>query len=120
MRKWIQVLLLASTGTLLMSGCYSHRGGVVREETTVVYHHPAGEAVVVTEPPPAPRTEYRGVAPDDRHVWVAGYWSRSGARWVWVPGHWEARPRYNAIWVPGHWDKTPDERGWTWTAGHWE
>ena len=100
--KWTQVLLLASTGALLTSGCYSHRGAVRETETTTVVYHPAGEAVVVREPPPAPRTEYRGVAPDDRHVWVAGYWTRSGARWVWVPGHWVRRST-GWVWIPGHW-----------------
>ena len=114
MMKWIRVLLLVSTGTLLTAGCYSHRGGVMHEPGTVVY---PSSTVVVSEPPPAPRHEVIGTAPDERHVWVAGSWSRAAHRWLWVPGHWEARPRYNAIWVPGHWDKNLDERGWTWTPG---
>src|ERR1051326_7655425 len=116
MRKYsIQTLLLAAIGSFLITGCYSHHAAM-RQPATVT--SPAGE-IVVTEPPPEPRKEIVGVAPDERQVWVAGYWVRSGGRWVWVPGHWEVRPRAGAMWVPGHWDKDPSGRGWLWTPGHW-
>lgn len=108
----MNLLLVPILGSVLLSGCvYSHRREVVREPS---------HTIVVTEAPPAPRTEVIGVAPDEAHVWVQGYWTYTGHRWVWVPGHWEARPRAHAAWVPGHWDKNPTGRGWVWTAGHWD
>lgn len=78
------------------------------------------DRVVVMETPPEPKTEVVGVAPDESHVWVAGYWMRVDERWAWVPGHWEARPRADVAWVPGHWDRAANNRGWVWTPGHWE
>jgi hypothetical protein len=78
------------------------------------------ERIVVVEAPPVSRPEQIGSAPDDKHVWVPGYWMRGNNRWIWVPGNWDARPQANAAWVPGHWDKEPNGRGWVWTPGHWE
>jgi hypothetical protein len=116
MRKGIlQLSVMTAASVLLTTGCInSHRAAV--RQPVVVETHP----IVVTEAPPAPRHEVVGVAPDEKHVWVDGYWMRSNNRWMWVAGHWEVRPRTGAAWVPGHWDKNLDGRGWSWTPGHWE
>jgi hypothetical protein len=110
--EFTKILILSATGCVLLTGCVSTHREVVAE--------PRHEVIIVREAPPAPRHEVIGRAPDESHVWVEGYWTRSGHRWVWVPGHWELRPRASAVWVPGHWDKKIDGRGWVWTPGRWE
>lgn len=111
-KECVRVLLLATAGSCLLSGCIQSHRAWVREPVT-------GE-VVVTEAPPPPRTETMGTAPDAAHVWVEGYWTYADDKWVWIPGHWELRPRPDAVWVPGHWDKNLDRPGWSWTPGHWD
>ncbi len=44
------------------------------------------EETIILSPPP--RVEYRGYAPG--HLWIDGYWSRTGTRQHWVPGYWAA------------------------------
>ncbi len=115
--RWLHLLILTGIGTFGMTGCVESHRAWVREPATRV--NPGGEVVVSEEPPP-PQREEVGVAPDETHVWVAGYWSYADRNWVWIPGHWEVRPRADAVWVPGQWNKSPVGRGWTWTPGHWE
>lgn len=101
--------------TVISAGCiHSHQADVRRPVVAV----PA-QRVIVTEAPPPAKVEVEGTAPDDRHVWIPGYWMRGDNRWVWVPGHWEVRPRPAATWVPGQWVRDPDGKGWVWTPGHW-
>ena len=117
-RKFVRKHLLCAvllTGTLLETGCINSHHAARREAAVVPADH-----IVVMEAPPEPKREVVGVAPDESHVWVAGYWMRVDDRWVWVPGHWEARPRVGVAWVPGHWDRAANNRGWVWTPGHWE
>src|SRR2546421_7602052 len=108
-REITGLLALALAGSLLASGCVSHRRAVVVT--------PTGE-VVVPEPPPTGRTEIPGAPPSSSYVWVGGYWSYDQYHWVWLPGHWETPPREGSTWVSGHWHHSV--RGWTWTPGHWE
>jgi hypothetical protein len=116
-RRVVQLLIIATAGGLLTTGCvYSHRAAV-RQPPTVL--RPTGE-IIVREVPPEPRREVIGAAPDESHVWVPGYWAHTNNRWVWIPGHWEAAPKPGAVWVPGHWEKHPTERGWVWRPGRWE
>lgn len=44
------------------------------------------EETIILSPPP--RVEYRGYAPG--HLWIDGYWSRTGTGQHWVPGYWAA------------------------------
>ncbi len=76
-------------------------------------------AVTVQAPPPQLKAavEVRPPAPRPSAVWVAGYWSWSGATWVWMGGHWEnprpgyawtapvatAAPSGGVIYHPGYW-----------------
>ncbi|HEU5122759.1 MAG TPA: hypothetical protein VFW05_01710 [Verrucomicrobiae bacterium] len=115
MRKHLLCAVLLS-GTLLGTGCINSHHAARREAAVAV----PPDHIVVMEAPPEPKREVVGVAPDESHVWVAGYWMRVDDRWVWVPGHWEARPRVGVAWVPGHWDRAANNRGWVWTPGHWE
>jgi len=129
-RIQLSILIVAITGTLLLSGCVqSHhrtvtptgRTTVVKQTTTQPVATTTTRPIIVTEAPPPARTEtIPTAAPSQAHAWVPGYWTHTGSRWVWVAGHWEMRPRTAAIWVPGHWDKDPGDRGWVWTSGHWE
>jgi len=75
--------------------------------------------VAVAEAPPAPPVEAITMAPafSSDYVWVRGYYTYNGTRYVWVPGNWQLRPRPNAIWVPGTWSQT--DKGWVWTPGQW-
>lgn len=109
MKRLSEVLALGVTVALLLAGC----------ETT---HHPVvvtpkGEVVVPDQPPPK-REETPGKPPSPAYVWVPGYYTYHGDRWVWIGGRWDAPPREGAVWVPGHWDRTTG--GWLWTPGHWE
>lgn len=118
-RKFVRKCSLSAAllvGTLFGTGCINSHHASLHEPVVAV---PA-DRIVVTEAPPDPKTEVVGVAPDESHVWVAGYWMRVDDRWVWVPGHWEARPRAGVAWVPGHWDRAANNHGWVWTPGHWE
>jgi hypothetical protein len=111
------ILPLIMTGSLLLSGCASHR------HTMVVTTEPVTTTTtrtIVTEEPPPPRTEVEGESPSTADVWVAGNWTYIDHRWIWAPGHWELRPRENAVWIPGHWDENPEGKGWVWTPGRWE
>ncbi len=115
-KQTLSILMAVMAGSFLTSGCINSHRVAVREPVVAV----PTQRVVVMEAPPTAQAEVVGVAPDESHVWVAGYWMRADQRWVWVPGHWEARPRPNVAWVPGHWDKSDTDRGWVWTPGHWE
>lgn len=51
--------------------------------------------------PPAPRVEVIPDAPYEDAVWVYGYWSWTGVRYVWVPGRYMHRPGPGLYWYPG-------------------
>jgi hypothetical protein len=95
------LLMVALAGTLSASCSTSH----------------VTPTVAVAEAPPAPPVESIGMAPGINYVWVRGYYTYNGSRYVWVPGNWQLRPRPNAIWVPGTWDQT--DKGWVWIPGRW-
>lgn len=73
---------------------------------------------VVDVKPPTPRLEIRPEQPTAEHVWQAGYWRWSGAKYVWVTGKWVKRPSIRAFWISGHWQREAD--GWIWKPGNWK
>jgi hypothetical protein len=75
-----------------------------------------GQDAVVPQAPPPPRVESPGPPPSPGAIWIAGYWTWSGAQFVWQPGRWET-PQPGAAWVPGRWKKTGE--GWVWEPGRW-
>ncbi|MGI8966392.1 MAG: hypothetical protein ACR2H1_09955, partial [Limisphaerales bacterium] len=105
------ILIVTGITAAVFTGCVERRV-VVREPAVV------REEVVVTEEPPAPQVEVVGVAPSPNHVWIGGYWVRSGNRWTWRKGHWELRPHRFATYVPGGWHRS--HGGWVWRTGHWQ
>jgi hypothetical protein len=115
-RTTLAILLALTTGGVLSSGCINSHRAAVRQPVVVV----PSERIVVTQAPPPMRAEQSGIAPDERHVWIPGYWMHADQRWIWVPGHWETRPRVDATWIPGRWDKETAGKGWVWIPGHWE
>ena len=50
--------------------------------------------------PPPPVVEHYGPPPRPGWVWMGGFHSWDGARYVWVPGRYAAPPRPGVRWVP--------------------
>lgn len=69
-------------------------------------------------PPPEPIIEVRPVIPFPEAVWIPGFWSFHGGKWVWTPGRWERRPHPEARWHPGYWHHE-GPRGWVYRPGYW-
>lgn len=83
---------------MLLLGC----GGKTRVRTPTVVNwqdeqadqlgqvfEPRGKDIrSVSHPPPAALPEVVPDAPDDRAVWVDGYWRWAGTQWVWLRGGW--------------------------------
>jgi YXWGXW repeat-containing protein len=67
--------------------------------------------------PPAVRVEAIPRAPSPRHVWIAGYWTHSGGRYVWVGGRYVVRPRPGAVWVAARW--RPHNGQYVFEPGRW-
>jgi YXWGXW repeat-containing protein len=65
--------------------------------------YPASGHVIVRAPPPPPRYEIVPVAPTHEYVWVGGYWSWGGTRYLWRPGHYVRAPQYGAVYRRPHW-----------------
>ena len=59
-----------------------------------------GDLAIPLEPP-APQLEAIPQAPYEDAVWVAGYWSWTGVRYVWLPGRYVRRPGPGLFWYPG-------------------
>jgi hypothetical protein len=73
--------------------------------------------VVVQEAPPAPVYEVVPAPPAAGFIWIGGYWTRPGGRWMWVRGHYERPPRAGAVWVAPGWDHVGAE--FRFHAGGW-
>lgn len=69
---------------------------------------PSAPPAVLYSAPPAPRPGY---------LWINGYWSWSGSRWVWIDGHWEAR-RAGYVWIAPHHEVRGGRH--VYVAGRWE
>lgn len=87
-----RLLLLAALilAAGVVSGCYS------------AYDTHASE-MYADQPPPPPYAESVGPAPGPGWVYVPGYWTWTGRRYVWVDGNWRRPPRQGHIWVSGAW-----------------
>lgn len=104
---------------------HSHHTTYIVEE----HHHHHNPQIVVVEPvqpvqyvmvdtaPPNDFYEEVAPCPGDNFVWVKGYWSWDGNRYVRVHGHWMARPHATAVWVPGYWSEHHGK--WRWHEGSW-
>lgn len=73
--------------------------------------------IVVRIAPPAPVVEHYGRPPHPGWVWIDGYQSWNGHRYVWVRGHWAHPPRPGAVWVAHRWEQRGG--GWILIEGHW-
>jgi hypothetical protein len=80
-------------------------------------NHAAVGVTYVSTPPPPPIAEPIIVSPGPGFVWVRGYHTWEGNRYIWAPGHWERIPGGRHHWVPGHWRN--NRHGWYWVPGHW-
>lgn len=119
-RRMMLLTTLFSLAATSAMGCTTERVVVQgpAPRAVVVTEQPGPDRVVaVTKRPPAPRREVRPRRLSRRHVWVGGYWSWSGHRYVWKKGHWGVPPRHGGRWVAGHWAKRGG--GWVWVAGFW-
>jgi hypothetical protein len=67
--------------------------------------------------PPAPIVETPPPPPVPTSVWMPGYWSWDGTRYVWVPGQYVVPPFPGAIWLGGRWVHSGPH--WGWVDGHW-
>jgi len=73
--------------------------------------------LIVREPPPAVIIERRAPPPHGAHIWIDGYWSHDGHRFVCARGRHE-RAEHGRHYVPTRWAHT--ERGWELHPGRWE
>ena len=75
--------------------------------------------VIVRMAPPAPQSVVViGRAPSPRHVWIAGYHTWNGTRYVWVAGRWASPPRAGVVWIAQRW--VPRKGGYVFIAGRWK
>jgi hypothetical protein len=77
----------------------------------------AAADIFVRIAPPRLVIEKREHRPGRDYVWVQGYHTWDGSRYVWVPGRWEQPPRGHAHWVAHHW--VHQRGGWVLVEGHW-
>src|ERR1700722_4016277 len=72
------------------------------------------DGVVMVAPPP-PQVDVMSAPPQDRYLWIGGYWNWVGGWYDWVPGRWIA-PRPGYRWVAHQWVRQRD--GWRLRPGH--
>lgn len=106
MKKLRLLIPAIVSATVVLGGC------AVYPESDPYYDPP-----VVRVAPPPPQYEYIGNPPVIGHVWIGGYWSWVGTRYLWVPGRWEA-PRPGYYWAPHRWERHGDY--WRPYGGRWE
>ena len=75
------------------------------------------QTVVVRVAPPAPIVEVHRHPPHPGWVWIDGYHSWDGHRYVWVKGYWANPPHPGAVWVAHRWEQR--NGGWVLIEGHW-
>jgi hypothetical protein len=75
------------------------------------------QTVVHMAPPPPVRVGVVGVAPGSGYVWIGGYQSWNGTRYVWVAGRWVRPPRAGVVWVAPRWFHRGG--GWVFYKGYW-
>ncbi len=67
--------------------------------------------------PPPRQSERRSPRPERGYVWIGGYQSYDGDRYVWTPGRWERPPQQRQRWVAPKWVHRGDH--WELREGHW-
>ena len=77
----------------------------------------AAQTVIRIAPPPPVRVGVVGTAPGPGFVWIGGYQSWNGTRYVWVAGRWGRPPRAGVIWVNPRW--TQSGGVWVFHKGYW-
>jgi hypothetical protein len=75
------------------------------------------QTVIRVAPPPPVRVGVVGVAPAPGYVWMGGYQSWNGTRYVWVAGRWVRPPRAGVIWVSPRYVHSGG--GWVFYKGYW-
>lgn len=78
---------------------------------------PPQQQIIVVTPPPPVRQEVVYARPSRNHVWVPGYWSWQGGRYVWIAGHYSLPPRGRDRWVPPRWERRGTN--YVFIEGHW-
>lgn len=78
---------------------------------------PRPQEIVVVTPPPVARQEIVYARPSPRHMWVPGFWSWYGDRYVWIAGHYALPPRGRQQWVPPRWERRGSN--YLFVEGHW-
>jgi hypothetical protein len=51
-------------------------------------------------------------------VWIGGYQTWNGTRYVWVAGRWVVPPRVGVVWIAPRW--IPRNGGYVFIAGRWK
>jgi hypothetical protein len=81
--------LFMGSCALLMGSCALLLGGCApRLPVPELATHEGDTPVTVPHPPPAARSEMIPAQPDERAVWVDGYWMWKGSDYHWNAGRW--------------------------------
>lgn len=102
--------LLLAPALLLLAGCYE--GYYYYGELDIQAQGP-----IIEVTPPAPIVEEIPPEPFAGAVWVAGYWSWSGSRYVWVRGRYMRPPQPGLAWYPGGYVRRGP--GYVYVPGRW-
>lgn len=82
------------------------------------------EAILFSRPPtPIPvsaQREFLGPAPGPGYVFVPGYYSWSGAKFIWVGQAWAVPPIAGAQWIEPQWQFDNGSNEWTMQEGYWQ
>jgi hypothetical protein len=78
--------------------------------------HPPIADPTADSSPPAPLPEVAIDSPWPGGIWLQGFWSWDGSRYVWMPGKWE-RPHDGWSWQPHRWVRRG--RHWRFVPGRW-
>jgi hypothetical protein len=97
---YLNSVLLATAGSLLLSGCVVRERTVYR--TAPATYAPAPEQVVTEAPPPV-IVETQTISPGPAFIWIGGAWVWHG-HWVWEHGRWGRPPHPGAVWRPHHYE----------------
>lgn len=87
-------------------------------EAWVVKHTDPTLQVTAAQRPPVSKLEIPPSQPDERMIWISGYWEWIPDQddFVWVCGIWRLPPS-DRTWSPGYWQNVQSE--WKWGKGVW-
>jgi len=101
-------------------------GNSVDNQRGTLYDYPPGAGyrtyrygrVIESSPPPPPASaEAVSAPPAPNALWVPGYWSFDGARYIWITGQWEIPPPNAGAFIVAHWEGRGD--GYVYVPGYW-